>query len=686
MAKTEVSDYQKSVQEEFNAKSVALLGGANRRNSFTFKVTDKADNVTVVKILKKDNGTEAKINDEKQSLKQIEDVEGIRVSQLVSSGEIKVKNKKFPYLVFPYYEGSTLAELVTKDSWTEQDVAAFLASLIETIMTLARAGIIHQDIKPDNIIKQADGQYIVLDLGISRFTSLEPSFVKQQGPAAYLSMEQVELGLDKNFVNQRRITFLSDLNSLGIVAVHLLAGSEFSRSWEVDRRSEAADRIRKGEIVNIEDTNLRELVASLLEPSPSTRLYKLKGALDLTGFTAKSEYKTRYWSLHKSGTGLSFIKDFAKDNPDTKLGLILSSETVNSVSNTVKVVESLLENEWDIAVDPSTYKLRFNADHHAYLKQHQYYYDDLQPEKFFDTSFTQAFVSQVVEFERSLKPTLYISPYFFISKPTDQLLAINLSLYDEAKKELTKLGDSKPLALGLSVSKSLLERHEDVDKLADQIILHVGVPIVYLNLEMTKRDNSPCKDEEYLQGVNRLVSRLSTTKQVIVSQIDQSSLGLVTNQRVSLAINPSVSHRKNDVAEKLKDEKSDQSGGPKSEDRRHRVYIPQLMNDLDISRDINNSDFATLDKKVSITGKVKSPYYTEALNIGSNDARNKHFTYEFNQQVTGIIDIDEISSKNKLQQRIEEAETAYKAISDAGIKLDADQTGDFLPVWKKIFL
>lgn len=685
MAKTDIADYEKAIREEFDAKDVSLLGGVNRRNSFTFKVTDKSNTVTVIKLLKKDNGAEAKINDEKQSLKRIDDVPSIRVSKLISSGEIKIKTKKLPYLTFSYYDGSTLSEL-SKSKWSEANVGSFLASLIETIMALAHADIIHQDIKPDNIIRQTDGQYVVLDLGIARFGSLEPSFVKQQGPAAYLSMEQVELGLEKNIVNQRRITFLSDLNSLGIVAINLLTGADFKNTWEVDRRSEAAERIRKGEIIEIQDAELRELIASLLEPSPSTRLYRLRNRVNFSDFITKPDYEVRYWSLHKSGTGLTFLKDFAKDNSDTTLGLVLSSETVQSVANTVKTVENLQEHGWEIAVDPSTHKLLFNGDHHAHLRKHKYYYDDLQPEKFFDTSFTQTFVSQVVEFERSLNPTLYISPYFFINKPTDQLLAIGFSLYDEFKKELLKLGDSKPVALGLSISKSLLERKEEVDKLADQIILHANTPVVYLNLELLKRDNSPCKDEVYLAGVNRLVSRLSTTKQVIVSQIDQSSLGLVTNKMVSLAINPSVSYRKNDIAEKLKDEKGDQSGGPKSEDRRNRVYIPQLMNDLDITRDLNNADFTKLDGKLNITNKTKSPYYTESLNIASNDVRNKHFTYEFNQQVNEIVNNDEVIARKNFAQKIKNAKDAYQAISDAGIKLDADQTGDFLPVWEKIFL
>lgn len=687
MAKPTIQDYEAAIRKELpNTKSISLIGGLNRRNSFTFKVADTSDVISVVKILKKSSGADANINNEKKSLEAIDGMDDLRVSKLIGSGDLKVKTASMPYLVFPYYEGDVLSQLASGGrTCSEQEVSLFIKSVSETVIRLGDVGLIHQDIKPDNIIRLRTGEYIVLDLGISRFSKLEASFVKQQGPAAYLSMEQVELGTARNIVNQRRMSFLSDLNSVGIVALNLLLGDDFNRKWEVDRRKEAAERIRAGEIVEIHDPQLRELIASLLEASPSTRFLKLNNLLDFKPFIPTRPMNKRYWSLHKA-TGLTFIDKYSNENPDKPLGLVLSADAINSVANTTRTVSQLVDKGWKVAIDPSTHKLLYNLDHHAFLKDRQYYYDDLYEERFFDSSFTNTFVSQVVEFERSIDPTLYISPYFYIKSANSSLISVGINLYEETRKQLNTLSDSRPLALGLSVAKSLVMDAPSVDLLADQIVLLRSVDIVYLNVELTKSDNTPTKDEEYLRGIKRLVDRIATTKYVIVAQIDQASLGLLCTQNVAIAVNPHVGYRKNDIDEKLKEEKDENRFGPKSKDRRHRVYIPKLLTDLDVSRDLNNPGFKALDSSVNITGSKTSKYYALTLNTSDNEARNKQFTKEFSEQAAQLTQPTATLSKAEFKRIIDDSKIAYKAINDAGIKLDGNQSSDFLGIWEKVFL
>lgn len=687
MAKLTTQDYETAIRKELaDTTNISLIGGLHRRNSFTFKVTSKSGDIKVLKILKNGSGVDANVNSEKEALETIDSMSDLRVSKLIGSGDIKVKTQTMSYLLFPYYEGEVLSQLISGGNIVSEDeVKTFVESVSETIIRLGDYGIIHQDIKPDNIIRLEDGSYIVLDLGISRFSKLEASFVKQQGPAAYLSMEQVELGTDRNIANQRRMSFLSDLNSVGIVALNLLLGDDFNHKWEVDRRREASERLRKGDFVQIKNPDLRELIASLLESSPSTRFFKLKNILDFKCFMPLKPISTRYWSLHKA-TGLSFLEKYADENIDAPLGLVLSAERIRSVPKTSHTVGKLVGKGWEVAVDPSTHKLQYIIDHHAYLKDRQYYYEDLYAEKFYDSSFTNTFVSQVVEFERSLNPTLYISPYFYIKNANDILISVCLNLFEETRKQLDKLGDNRPLALGFSISKNLINDSRSVDMFADQIISLPLVKIIYLNLELTKSDNMPMKDEVYLRGVKRLVALLSSTKHVLVSQIDQSSLGLLTRQNVSVAVNPSVGYRKNDIDEKLKGEKSDNIFGPKSKDVRHRVYIPKLLSDLDVSRDLNNQRFMRLDSTFNITDSSTSKYYKSTLNITDAKARNKQFTSEFSKQVSSLTKPTEKLSEQQLSLIINNAKIAYKALNDSGIKLDGDQSPDFLDVWEKVFL
>ncbi len=674
--KFNLAELQKSVHESIpGAKTVSLLGGEHRRNSYTFKVERNGGSPLVVKVLKQKLNFESKINDEKESLKAIDQIPNLKASKMVGSGEISYK--KMPYISFDYYKGEELGKLVREHGGMDEvEVEKFIDQMIVTIKQLASARIIHQDVKPDNIIRLDNGDYILLDLGIARFDNIDATLVKQQGPAVYLSKEQIDLGVEKNLANQRRITFLSDLNSLGLVALNMLMGPQFPKQWERDRRIEASERIRQDELITISSPRLKALLAALLEANPSTRLLELSKIVDMSQFKPKALSPLPHWSLHKS-TGLTFLEEFATENPDMKLGLVVTGDTVQSVPNLRTILDKLHSNGWQTTVDPSTHKLMFPA-HHGYLTMRDYYEPDLSYDSFFDPQFVRRFVAKVLEFQKELGVSYYIAPYLYARKANDKALTVTLSLYDEARRQLREMGDTVELAMGVSLSKNLIKDEQELSKVLDQLTMHPSCDVIYLNLEMTKKSNTPCADVDYLKGLLQIAKTLALTKRVIISGIDQSGLLVFAHSNVSVALNPHISYRKNDVDDKLNSDTP--GGGPKAKDRRQRIYMPELMNDLDITRDLQNPDFVALDKTLQL-GHKSSGYFGDAHQLTNDKARNKHFTYAFDKQMTEFIGLGQAASIDLISKKISSAQKIYANIEANDILLDRDSVGGFLDSW-----
>jgi eukaryotic-like serine/threonine-protein kinase len=121
------------------------------------------------------------------------------------------------YIAMEYLDGRTLKELIVGRGAAPINVAIEYARQILSALRFAhRHGIVHRDIKPHNVLVDAEGRVKVTDFGIARAgTSQMTETGSIVGTAQYLSPEQAKGGE----VDQR-----SDLYSLGIVLYELLTG------------------------------------------------------------------------------------------------------------------------------------------------------------------------------------------------------------------------------------------------------------------------------------------------------------------------------------------------------------------------------------------------------------------------------------------------------------------------------
>ena len=169
-----------------------------------------------------------------------------------------------PYIVMECVDGRTLAELLEENGPLDPDRTVDL--ILQACAGLEHAhtsGLVHRDIKPQNLLVRADDTLKIVDFGIARPVdgtqlTLAGTIL---GTAAYLAPEQA-LG--------DRVTAAADLYSLGAVTYELLSGRP---PYEFESLAELPVKQREGPPPSIEGVSeeLQDVVRGCLAPDPANR-------------------------------------------------------------------------------------------------------------------------------------------------------------------------------------------------------------------------------------------------------------------------------------------------------------------------------------------------------------------------------------------------------------------------------
>lgn len=127
----------------------------------------------------------------------------------------------FHYFVMEYVEGQTVYDKLEKgERYTEKEALKLVIQTCEALAHAHKAGFIHRDVKPKNIMITKDGNAKLADMGLARETSdkeaAEAEAGKAYGTPYYIAPEQIrgELGVDAR----------ADLYSLGATFYHMVTG------------------------------------------------------------------------------------------------------------------------------------------------------------------------------------------------------------------------------------------------------------------------------------------------------------------------------------------------------------------------------------------------------------------------------------------------------------------------------
>jgi serine/threonine-protein kinase len=136
------------------------------------------------------------------------------------TGEDDEGSEPVPYIVMEYVEGQTLRDLMRGDGrLTPQRALEITAGVCEALEYSHRAGIVHRDIKPGNVMLTPAGAVKVMDFGIARAVTAATATMTQTaaviGTAQYLSPEQAR---------GEHVDARSDVYSAGCLLYELLTG------------------------------------------------------------------------------------------------------------------------------------------------------------------------------------------------------------------------------------------------------------------------------------------------------------------------------------------------------------------------------------------------------------------------------------------------------------------------------
>jgi serine/threonine protein kinase len=123
------------------------------------------------------------------------------------------------YLVMEYVDGSNLAEILRRGRLAPAATAELGASVADALAYVHERGVVHRDVKPANILVNADGEARLGDFGIARLIDVSTLTLDGTtlGTAAYMAPEQLE---------NHQVGPSADIWSLGLVLLECVTGEQ----------------------------------------------------------------------------------------------------------------------------------------------------------------------------------------------------------------------------------------------------------------------------------------------------------------------------------------------------------------------------------------------------------------------------------------------------------------------------
>jgi diguanylate cyclase (GGDEF)-like protein len=121
-----------------------------------------------------------------------------------------------PYVVMDLVDGRSLGQVLAAGPLSADRAVAVALELVEPLTAMHRAGLVHRDIKPDNIMIRSDGQARLIDFGLAARETGDAA-TAAVGTLMYCSPEQ-------SGTLRRPVDARSDLYSVGVVLFECLTG------------------------------------------------------------------------------------------------------------------------------------------------------------------------------------------------------------------------------------------------------------------------------------------------------------------------------------------------------------------------------------------------------------------------------------------------------------------------------
>ena len=167
----------------------------------------------VIKVLPKEMATPDALERFRAEIALVATFTHPQIVPVLSAGELN----GLPYFVMPYVEGESLRQRLTRGPLSVREAVSILIDVARALAFAHERGVVHRDIKPDNILLTAHSA-VVTDFGVAKSRTRAPmtSEGTSLGTPTYMAPEQIA----GDEVDAR-----TDLYALGVVGYEMLAGA-----------------------------------------------------------------------------------------------------------------------------------------------------------------------------------------------------------------------------------------------------------------------------------------------------------------------------------------------------------------------------------------------------------------------------------------------------------------------------
>lgn len=165
------------------------------------------------------------------------------IAKLLSVDSYLFNGQEYTYILEEFLSGGTLTELLNAGSLTVEQVKKLGEPLIDALAEIERLGLVHRDIKPDNVMFRArEAEPVIVDFGLVRDlvrSSLTNTW-QMVGPGTPFYAPPEQLTNEKHLIDWR-----SDQFSLGVVLAYCVTGMhpyQATGDTEVDVVTKVASR------------------------------------------------------------------------------------------------------------------------------------------------------------------------------------------------------------------------------------------------------------------------------------------------------------------------------------------------------------------------------------------------------------------------------------------------------------
>ncbi|MBQ4617454.1 MAG: Stk1 family PASTA domain-containing Ser/Thr kinase, partial [Clostridia bacterium] len=285
----------KRLDGRYELREIIGVGGM----AYVYKAYDEIDDrIVAVKILK-----EEYINNEEFSRRFKNESKAIAI--LSHPNIVRVIDVSFgvnmQYIVMEYIDGITLKEYIEQQKALQwKEVVHFIVQILHALQHAHDKGIVHQDVKPQNIMLLSDGTIKVTDFGIARFSRVSVGQTSEHGDKAIGSVHYISPEQARAEITDEK----SDIYSVGVMMYEMLTGklpfeSDNAVSVAIMQMQSVAERPT---VLNPDiPEGLEEITLKAMQKEPSERYQSAAEMLyDIDEF--KNNPSIRFEYQYLSGT------------------------------------------------------------------------------------------------------------------------------------------------------------------------------------------------------------------------------------------------------------------------------------------------------------------------------------------------------------------------------------------------